>query len=81
MIMSRTIHPSAAWLHDEHSAGLLNRLARSVGDFAALIAERHRRSVAIAELERLDDHMLKDIGLNRSEIAIAVRGQAPENRI
>jgi len=42
------------------------RLARD------LAAERRRRN-AVRELQRLDDHMLKDIGIRRVEIEVAVR--------
>jgi len=42
-------------------------------DFAA---ERRQRS-AIRQLERLDDRMLKDIGVRRCEIEFAVRNGLP----
>ena len=40
---------------------------------SAIEAERRARR-AIIELERLDDRMLRDIGIDRSEIDRAVRG-------
>jgi len=46
---------------------------------SALIAaiKRHRRQArAIAELQRLDDAHLRDIGLSRDQIAAFVTGRA-----
>jgi uncharacterized protein YjiS (DUF1127 family) len=37
-------------------------------------ARRRRRRIAIAELSRLDDHLLADIGLTRGQIELAVDG-------
>lgn len=39
----------------------------------ALLARR-RESRAIAHLESLNDHHLRDIGITRSEVALVVRG-------
>jgi uncharacterized protein YjiS (DUF1127 family) len=40
-------------------------------------AEARRRGAAAREMERLSDHMLRDIGLHRSQIGLAVRGERP----
>jgi uncharacterized protein YjiS (DUF1127 family) len=44
---------------------------------ARVYAEARRRGAAARELERLSDHMLRDIGLHRSQIGLAVRQQRP----
>jgi len=40
-------------------------------------AEARRRAAAVRQLERLSDHMLRDIGLHRSQIGAALREQRP----
>ena len=44
---------------------------------ARVYAEARRRGAAARELERLSDHVLRDIGLHRSQIRLAVREQRP----
>jgi uncharacterized protein YjiS (DUF1127 family) len=41
----------------------------------AAIARRRARLIAIAELERMSDHRLRDIGLSRDQIQAFVSGQ------
>ena len=62
-----------------HSHGiasvLLAGVARAVANGAALVGKawtlhRHRR--AVRELWRVDDHMLRDIGLTRGDVAAAL---------
>lgn len=50
-------------------AGLLARLAAGIRTFATLWTRR----TAFGELARLDDRMLEDIGLRRTEIETAAR--------
>jgi uncharacterized protein YjiS (DUF1127 family) len=44
---------------------------------ARVYAEARRRGAAARELERLSDHMLRDIGLHRSQIHAAIAEQRP----
>ncbi len=46
-------------------------------------AYRTRRieQLAIARLEAMSDHQLKDIGIARSQIEFAVRGEAERDRV
>jgi uncharacterized protein YjiS (DUF1127 family) len=55
-----------------HGQSLPVRLARSL---ASAIAHRWAERRAIAELRELDNHMLRDMGVSRSEIGAAVRGE------
>jgi len=41
------------------------------------LGEARGRAGAARELERLSDHMLRDIGLHRSQIGAALREQRP----
>ena len=52
---------------------LLQRLGAVLGGLAAHLIERHRQLKAEGELRALDDRMLRDIGLRRSEIGRVVR--------
>lgn len=40
------------------------------------VSRPYREHEAIRQLDRLDDHMLRDIGIRRSEIPLVVRGHA-----
>ncbi len=47
---------------------------RRVGEIAGAFAEYRRNRRAACELARLDERMLRDIGLSRTDIALAVSG-------
>lgn len=47
--------------------------------WAARLA-RHRENVAVRELQTMSDHQLKDIGVVRSQIEFAVRGDREHDR-
>ena len=64
-----------------HHAGLAGELSiaafkvvEAIETAATWIVRSYRRNSAIRELSRLDDHMLKDIGVSRSEIRAVVDG-------
>jgi len=46
-------------------------------DFLRAWAEARRHAAAVRQLERLSDHMLRDIGLHRSQIRTAIREPRP----
>jgi uncharacterized protein YjiS (DUF1127 family) len=48
--------------------------ARAIRELFRSLVDWFRRRAAIARLQRLDDRMLKDIGLYRGDIEAAVRG-------
>ena len=59
----------------------LIRLGRAFGRLFAgtwsRLARRYREHEAVRQLGRLDDHLLRDIGIRRSQIPLVVRGQIP----
>jgi uncharacterized protein YjiS (DUF1127 family) len=55
----------------------LRRLVRRSRQMARDLAAERRHRSAIRALERLDDRMLKDIGVRRCEIEFAVRNGLP----
>ena len=54
--------------------GLFGKLKQS-------FAKHRERSRLRAQLMSLDDRMLKDIGLHRSDLPMVVDGHIPENRL
>ncbi len=52
----------------------LNAVAESVANAVGAVRTWHARNAAIGELSRLNDHLLKDIGIDRSEIRAVVNG-------
>ena len=80
-----TMH-SAQLVHGTH--GLEDRTARrqrwlirvvaAIASARSAIQAELRARRAAAELASLDDYMLRDIGLHRSEIQSVVRGRLPD---
>lgn len=58
-------------LRDDRSAGLGQRLARLLCGMFVRRDEERRVRKTVLELSRLDNHMLRDIGLNRAAIISA----------
>jgi uncharacterized protein YjiS (DUF1127 family) len=52
----------------------LRRLPR-IGDLLARARARHEAARSAERLRRLDDHLLRDIGITRDEIDALVRGR------
>ncbi|MBI1775315.1 MAG: DUF1127 domain-containing protein [Proteobacteria bacterium] len=72
------IEREARQLRDENLAAALSTFGRVVGRLARRVAAWRERRATYAELVRLDDRMLADIGLNRGEIQAAAEfGQLP----
>jgi uncharacterized protein YjiS (DUF1127 family) len=71
-IMSTT--SNAALRGSAAGGGLLQAIGTTLrGSWAAYVARRQQR-LAIDRLHAMSDHQLKDIGLSRSQIESAVRG-------
>ena len=72
-----TLKPAASWLDnsDRHSGASnpASRLSLVVAHTVAALARWYRIRRDTRQVLALSDHMLKDIGLGRSEIGSAVR--------
>jgi uncharacterized protein YjiS (DUF1127 family) len=79
--MFKTFAPRSAqdfWPYAEQpqsgaAESLMQRLAKSLWAVAQFVIERHRQAKAGRDLAGLDDRMLRDIGVTRSEIGRVVR--------
>ncbi len=59
----------------DHRASAKTHLAAAVRRAIASLRRWRKRRKAIAELSRLDDHMLRDIGVSRGQIREVVDAQ------
>ncbi len=66
----RAVTTPAARAHD--LSILAYKAVEAVDTAAKWIVRRYKRHVSIGELSRLDDHMLRDIGVSRFEIPAVV---------
>ena len=62
----RAVTMPAARAHD--LSILAYKAVEAVGAVAQWIVRRYKRHVSIGELSRLNDHLLRDIGVSRFEI-------------
>jgi uncharacterized protein YjiS (DUF1127 family) len=56
-------------LQAKHSAGRVALSAHLARSAARVLAKRHRRAIAYRDLQTLDSHMLRDIGLSHRAAA------------
>ncbi len=75
--VSKQLYPGERFLQAhaqgaERTGRTVNAVRRLVRRCVDLILQWHARRAAIRELQGLNDHYLKDIGLERSQIASAV---------
>ena len=62
------------------SDDLMTRAAMLIQSAASRVMRAHRNRKAIGDLRQLDDRMLRDIGIERSEIVSVVNGGSSHNR-
>ncbi len=76
MILPRLNEPAANGPVDDaisvYAYKAVNSVAESVANAVGAVRAWRARNAAIGELSRLNDHLLKDIGIDRSEIRTAV---------
>jgi uncharacterized protein YjiS (DUF1127 family) len=60
---------------EAETGGLLGKTQNLASQALKRLSLEVRRQQAIWELEQLDDHALRDIGISRSEIEAQVRGR------
>ncbi len=71
-ILSRLNKPAANDPISVYGSKALNAVAEWVANTVGAVRAWHTRHAAIAELSRLNDHLLNDIGIDRSEIRAVV---------
>lgn len=71
---------SAAQSAQRVLGGALTRLSGLVAQIGTAIREEYELQRAINDLSELNERQLRDIGLIRSDIEAAVRGQPPVSR-
>ena len=71
----QTAMPSETETISQPFIASLAALVATVGQLAGNIADARRKAKAVSDLRQLDDRMLADIGLSRSQISAAVYGE------
>lgn len=54
-------------------------VARTTGRVASAMVRAHRNRRSLARLAQLDDYMLRDIGITRSDLNMALSAPAPQD--
>lgn len=78
--MSNLPSPASAAPLVADEPGLWRRIADTLKTLLGEVRARHHQRVAIAELERLDDRLLRDIGICRADIHRIVLSEGPHHR-
>lgn len=77
---SSTMEPRTSWRAGRPAGSWRAMLTKPIRRWIAAIDCRRRRRRDIDALMAFDDHMLRDIGLGRSEIECAMRHGRPFDR-